>query len=307
MRPHGIMFHHFWDERHVRGQGAMSAAEFRRMIEFLGPERILGAREWMERAVGGVLRPWDICLTFDDNLKCQWDVAVPVLREYGLTAFFFVYTSVLRGVPERLEIYRQFRTTEFSDVEAFYQGFFAALNASLYKAEVEAGLEGFEPARYLDGFPFYTHEDRRFRYVRDQVLGPAKYFAVMDGMMAHAGADPAEMAHGLWMNEEQVRTLDREGHVIGMHSDTHPTRVSDLPPGAQEEEYRRNFEELTRILGKAPEAMSHPCNSYNAQTLRILRKMGVKVGFRANMTEGRFGELEWPREDHANLLKRMAA
>ncbi len=306
MRPHGIMFHHFWDDRHVRGQGAIGGGEFRRMIEFLGPERILPATEWVRRAVGGTLRPWDICLTFDDNLKCQWDVAVPVLREYGLTAFFFVYTSVLRGVPERLEIYRQFRTTGFEGVEQFYEAFFAAVSGSPYGAEVEGGMEEFDPSTYLSGFPFYTEGDRRFRFVRDQVLGPAKYFAVMEQMLVAAGVDVAEAARGLWMSAEQVRALHGEGHVIGLHSDTHPTRVADLSPGAQEAEYLRNAEELAAITGEMPVAMSHPCNSYNAQTLRILRKMGVKVGFRANMAATQFSELEWPREDHANLMLRMA-
>jgi hypothetical protein len=34
--------------------------------------------------------------------------------------------------------------------------------------------------------------------------------------------------------------------------------------------------------------------------------MGVKLGFRANMAATQFSELEWPREDHANLMQRMA-
>src|SRR6266550_8962669 len=93
MRPHGIMFHHFWDERgkHPRGQGAISGDELRAMIQFLGRDRILPAREWMEKAAAGTLREGDLCLTFDDNLRCQWDVARPVLRELGTTAFWFVY------------------------------------------------------------------------------------------------------------------------------------------------------------------------------------------------------------------------
>jgi peptidoglycan/xylan/chitin deacetylase (PgdA/CDA1 family) len=305
MRPHGIMFHHFTDALHPRGQGALSSAEFRRMIEFLGPERILPAQDWLDRALQGVLRPWDICLTFDDNLRCQYDVAVPVLQEFGLTAFFFAYTSVLRGQPERLEIYRHFRTTSFSSVDQFYHAFFAALNSSPHQSHVDQSLADFDPRTYLAGFPFYTDADRRFRYVRDQALGPAKYFSVMDQMLAAASIDIPSLSANLWMTPDHLRDLHRQNHIVGLHSDTHPTRLADLSPAAQESEYQQNLDDLTRILGSSPICMSHPCNSYDPHTLRILRKMGIQLGFRANMQDTHFSPLEHPREDHANLLQRM--
>jgi hypothetical protein len=53
--------------------------------------------------------------------------------------------------------------------------------------------------------------------------------------------------------------------------------------------------------------MSHPCNSYNATTLSVLRELGITVGFRANMAAGKISELEYPREDHANLVGALAA
>ena len=49
-------------------------------------------------------------------------------------------------------------------------------------------------------------------------------------------------------------------------------------------------------------AMSHPCNSYSPYTLALLRQLGVRIGFRANMARAQHCSLEHPREDHANLL-----
>ena len=37
-------------------------------------------------------------VTFDDNLKCQYDIALPILDKYSLKAFWFIYTSPLDGV-----------------------------------------------------------------------------------------------------------------------------------------------------------------------------------------------------------------
>jgi len=304
------MFHHFHSEGlgHPRGQGSLSAGELADLIDYVGRERILPPDEFLRRSRAGRLRPGDLCLTFDDNLRCQFDVAYPVLWELGLTAFWFVYSSVLDGTAERIELYRLFRTTHFESIEEFYARFFYSLGEGGEGYEVEHALEGFDPGRYLCGFPFYTDADRRFRFVRDEVLGPERYYRAMDALMSAVGADVAAMAANLWMGPDCLRRLRDGGHIIGLHSHTHPTRLERLPAAEQREEYATNHAILSGLLGEGPVAMSHPCNSYNAQTLEILEDLGIRVGFRANMAElspGRVGPLELPREDHANILARM--
>ena len=53
--------------------------------------------------------------------------------------------------------------------------------------------------------------------------------------------------------------------------------------------------------------MSHPLNSYNHTTLKILKKMGTICGFRANTQTNNkkinSSFLEFAREDPANILK----
>ncbi len=239
---HGIMFHHFHDDRHPRGQGAMSAQELDRMIRHLGPERILPARQWQARAEAGTLGAADLCLTFDDNLRCQFDVAVPVLRHHGLTAFWFVYTSVLHGQRERVELYRLFRTLHYPSPDAFHEAFGAAVLAGPHRDRAAARLADFTPGDYLGAFPFYTDGDRTFRFLRDEVLGPARYFEVMDGLMADV--DVSALADGLWMTAADLRALHAQGHVIGLHSHTHPTRLGELPAAAQRAEYAANHAAL---------------------------------------------------------------
>jgi peptidoglycan/xylan/chitin deacetylase (PgdA/CDA1 family) len=306
MRAHGIMFHHFHSPAHPAGQGSISQDQFREMIFHLNPARILPADEWQRRAQAGKLHDHDLCLTFDDNLRCQFDVAYPVLRELNLTAFWFVYTSVLEGKLEKLELYRQFRMTRFESVDDFYEAFFAAVAHSPLAEESNRRLASFNPSTYLAGFPFYTDSDRKFRFLRDEVLGPARYHAMMDQMIEDRGLTYGDLAQNLWMDWHCLRQLAGEGHVIGLHSHTHPTRMAHLSPSEQQEEYDKNFSLLKGHLGRAPEAMSHPCNSYNAHTLDILGKMGIKLGFRANMSMlPAPSRLEEPREDHANVLAEM--
>jgi peptidoglycan/xylan/chitin deacetylase (PgdA/CDA1 family) len=300
------MFHHFHDTLdHAPSQGSIDADQLAQIIRDIGRGRILPAIEFQNRAIAGKLSDHHVCLTFDDNLLCQYDVAVPVLEEFGLTAFWFVYTSVMQGNIERLEIYRDFRTTQFPSVDDFYASFFIRVYESEFGRRTEGALRALEPAKYLAAFPFYTEADKRFRFVRDEVLGADAYANVMDAMMRDAHYDVRDIAKRLWMGNEEVRSLHESGHVIGLHSHTHPTRMERLSEDDQTYEYKSNQSHLTTVLGESPVAMSHPCNSYNATTLGILDSLGIKLGFRANMElSSGFGSLEIPREDHANLIKR---
>lgn len=304
--PHGVMFHHFHGGGHPAGQGSMSASDLEAMVAHVGRKNIIPAREWMERAVLGRLRPGELCLTFDDGLRCQWDVAYPVMKALGLDAFWFVYTSPLEGNVERLELYRYFRTVRYPDVADFYRAFDAAAAEGPHAEAVASALAGFNPAEYLKDFAFYTDADRRFRFTRDKALGPARYNEVMDSMMAAAGFSTKGLAAKLWIDYAIVKRLHAEGHVIGLHSHTHPTQLCALPPAEQEREYSLNSAYLGRALGAAPTAMSHPCNSYGADTLALLARMNLTFGFRANMAMAEtHGPLEHPREDHANILNAM--
>lgn len=303
---HGIMFHHFHDGTHPVSQGSISADQLAQIIDHLGAGRILGAREWLRRATTGSLEPRDVCLTFDDALLCQYDVALPVLEHFHLTGFWFVYTSVCTGTIEMLEVYRRFRHECFADIDHFYDSFFDTIGETVYGDHVNAGLQRFDPAEYLWDCPFYSTSDKRFRFVRDEILGSTAYDSVMTQMMDHHGFDISRCTSALWMREAHLRDLHGRGHLMGLHSHTHPTALASLPAEEQEKEYATNHETLRDIVGETPLAMSHPGDSYTTETLGILRRLGIKVGFRATMASRvNAGELEFPREDHMNVLRAL--
>ncbi len=305
-RPTGLMFHHFHDDVHPEAQGSIDAGTFGKILDHIQKEhRILPAQDWFESAVAGSLTAQDVCITFDDALACQYDVAGPVLAERGLTAFWFVYTSVLEGGIEPLEIFRLFRTTRFSGVEAFYARFFGRIEEDDRDRYREARSQ-FDPEEYLKNAPFYSHDDRWFRYLRDNTLTADEYEAVMFGMMDDASFSIEDARKNLWLTAGRVKDLAKDGHVIGLHSHTHPTTMAKLSPQRQRQEYERNYSALTALLGKRPLTVSHPCNSYSQTTLEILRSLDIEVGFRADSQEiDNRSLLEFSREDHANICRHL--
>ena len=304
---HSVMFHHFHDDFHLPAQGSLSASELDLMISWLRERYdILDAQEYISRFLSKTLKKKDICLSFDDALKCQYDVALPVLRKNNIRAFFFVYSSVFSDNPDFLEIFRYFRTTQFINVDEFYNTFFDHLIKD-DNDEYLSQKRQYSSLNYLSQFPFYSENDKWFRYIRDQYLGNDKYTNTMLELISEKNFDINEAKKNLWMKEDELLKIHKNGHIVGLHSYSHPTQISKLTTDQQLTEYQKNYIHLSEVL-KTSEiiSMAHPCGDYNLDTLSILKGMGMQIGFRSNMGIKEIkSSLEIPREDHANVMREM--
>lgn len=295
MSPHGLMFHHLHGGRFKAGEGSISAESFARIID----ERkgVLGAEEWTSRRRNGTLEPHNVCITFDDALLCQHEIALPLLKERGLTAFWYVYTEALDGTADGFEIARHFRVSAFENFTDFFQNF-RAVSLDMFPDLIGQSLNGFKPKDYLAAWAFYSDDERTYRFLRDRVLGN-KVSQVITRMMRDRGFSKETERHRLWITREMLKDLSDAGHAIGLHSTSHPMAMSEIPGELQYEEYCLNMEDIRATTGVRPITMAHPCNSYSAETLDVLSRLGIEEGFCTVMTVP--GGLESPRRDVANL------
>ena len=304
---HSVMFHHFHNEFHLPAQGSLSSSDFDLMISWLRDRyNILDAQEYQSRFMSQTLKNTDICLSFDDALKCQYDIALPLLRKNNISAFFFVYSSAFSDAPDFLEIFRYFRTSQFDSIDEFYKYFFDFLIKD-DKDEYLNHQNKYSSLNYLSNFSFYTENDKWFRYLRDQYLGNKNYTNIMLELISDKGLDINEAKKNLWMKEDELLKIHENGHIVGLHSYSHPTEISKLTADQQLKEYKQNFTHLSKVL-KTSEitSMSHPCGDYNLDTLSLLKEMGIQIGFRSNMAVKEIkSPLEIPREDHANVFNEM--
>lgn len=302
---HAIMFHHFHNDFHKPSQGSLSASDFNLIVGWLRERyNILDAQEYIDRFLSNNLKNEDICLTFDDGLKCQYDVAVPILAKHKIKAFFFVDSSSLTDNPNFLEIFRYFRTSQFKNVDEFYSCFFEHLIDS-YQDKYFSYKKQYSSRDYLSAFPFYTENDKWFRYLRDQCLNHEEFTNVMFELISSRNFDIIKAKNELLLQEDDLLKISNKGHTIGLHSYSHPTQMSKLNSLEQLREYQLNFNHLSELLKNSEIiSMSHPCGDYNLHTLNILKGMGIKIGFRSNMSIKEIrSPLEIPREDHSNIFK----
>ncbi|MDE5907428.1 MAG: polysaccharide deacetylase family protein [Lachnospiraceae bacterium] len=305
---HGIMFHHFHDEnKHIKCQGSLSAQELDELLDYYqNSYKLISAREFHEKVLGNKLDYNEACLTFDDTLKCQYDIAYPILKARGLTAFWFVNTLPLEGGISVLELYHHFRFKMFHDVDEFYETFFECVQELQkdFQIDYKKSIENFDYNSYKKNSTFYTYNDKKFRYIRDVILKEESYNQIMHIMMERKGYDAHKVVNDLWISVDDVHKLYGEDHIIGLHSHTHPTMLSALSYDEQLNEFRKN-KEILASHNISVDTASYPCNDYNNDTLIIMNKLGIEIGFRANMQMLGSNTLEMPRENHTYIVDRM--
>ena len=307
------MFHHFHDDGiHTKGQGSISKDDFYKLIKFIGKKNILDADIFFEKFKENKLKENEVCLTFDDSIKCQIDVALPVLEDLKIKSFFFVYTSMFEGKPDNLEVFRYFRMNYFKDVDDFYINFYKTLNKDLNNF-IKQNEKIIKDKKIK--LPHYSIEDIKFRLVRDIFLTKNDYENIMFLMMDEKKFEPRKFYSNLFFSNEDLKNLNKLGHLIGLHSHNHPTLLEKLSYKEQKNEYEKCLSIISKILDISKndiKYMSHPCGSYNDNTLRILEDLDIELGFKQimklekGMKSINNSHFEIAREDHSNILRRIS-
>ncbi len=314
---HGIMFHHFHNSTlHPSGQGSISKNQLIKIIKFIGRENIISPKQAMELVQQkeniykrGVNK---VCFTFDDSLKCQYDIALPVLENYDIKAFFFIYSGVFLKEPELLEIHRYFRINFFKNINEFYNNFFKILFFSNKKAEIFLNKQKKEIKLNKIKYPFYSINDIKFRLIRDHYLAIDEYNSLMEYMFKIYRFNPKKIINKLFMSKKNLNEIISMGHSVGLHSHSHPTFIEKLPKLAQKNEYIKNFNYINHIMTNKNykiSSVSHPCGSYNLSTLKILSNLNIDIGFKNYLnnqfSKSKYRNLEIHRENHAIIVKRL--
>ena len=311
---HGIMFHHFHnDNLHKKSQGSINKDDFYKMLKFIGRENILDANDFFTRLKENKLKEKNVCLTFDDAIKCQYDIALPVLEDLKIKSFFFIYSSLFKGELTLLEIYRYFRMNYFNNIDEFYNYFFKLLNKdlSVFFKNKEKIIEDTKAK-----LPVYSINDIKFRLVRDKLLSQLDYNKIMLAMFKEKKFKPEDHYKNIFMSKFNLNKLNELGHLIGLHSHSHPVLLENLSYNEQKKEYENNKSTLSEILNidkNNIKYMSHPNGSYNDDTLKILQELKIELGFKPimsiepekNMKKINNSSLEIARQDHSKIVKMM--
>jgi peptidoglycan/xylan/chitin deacetylase (PgdA/CDA1 family) len=312
---HGIMFHHFHDQKkYSKTQGSIDKNQFEKIIKYIDRRNILDAKKFFIKMQNEELTSKDLCLTFDDGIKSQIDLALPILKKYKIKAFFFIPSSIFSNNPDLLEVYRYFRNKYFKNINDFYNQFFTISKINMKKfSEINKKKIKIFKIKHK----FYSLNDIKFRLIRDTILTKNKYNDIMEKLFKIYNFKKNNHYNKLFLNKNDVKKIIHAGHVIGLHSHTHPTQMAKLSFQKQFNEYQKNKNCLLKIIGTKNKntlnSMSHPCGNYNQDTKIILNKLNIEIGFRSSMSIDKKNSMkkinnskfEIAREDHANIISKI--
>jgi peptidoglycan/xylan/chitin deacetylase (PgdA/CDA1 family) len=220
-----VTYHYLAEEAPTAPRAIFPAttALLERQVEELGRSYELVSRDDLLRALDGEaeLPERAALVTFDDGLRFQVELALPVLDRLGVPGLFFV-----PGLPlaegRVLDVHKVHRLREaMADEEIL-----AALGAETPPAP---------PGRHV-------YDDPLAAGVKELLAGRAS--EELDELLARAGAN---VGLDLYMNPEQVVELERRG-MLGAHGYSHNSR----------DDFARGAEVLEQVTGARPRTMSYP-------------------------------------------------
>jgi len=297
--PSGIMFHHFHGKSHIKSQGSINQKQFNKIISFLKKKyNLLDANIFLERCLSGLIKKKDICLTFDDGLKSQFDLAFPILQKKNIKAFYFIYSSAFKK-PSNLEIFRDFRFRSYKKIDDFYNDFFSIFEKAYFKINKNNKIY----KNYLKNYNFYSLNDRIFRYLRDKVLDSRSYLKIIKKMMKQKDYDYLSYSKNLIMSKNNIKRLIKEGNIVGLHSHSHEVDLVNKNYKHQLKEYTTNLKFFKKEFNISCNSASYPFGRYNKDTLKVFEKIGIKVGFLSSKKKViNKNNLEIERIDHNKFV-----
>jgi peptidoglycan/xylan/chitin deacetylase (PgdA/CDA1 family) len=82
-----------------------------------------------------------------------------------------------------------------------------------------------------------------------------------------------------FLKKDQIRKLHERGHIIGSHSASHPTRMSNCTTEQLLYEWRESIAKLSEIIGEKVTVASVPGGYFSKEVAKTAAKCGIKFLF----------------------------
>ena len=296
------MYHYTRDLKHSRYPEikGLDVNLFREQIAFMKSNFNIVTMEQVLEAIStkDKLPEKALLLTFDDGYADNYNVAMPILEEYGVQGSFFI--------PGKT-----FTTHQLLDVNKIH---YVLASANIYNLVEDLKKE----MDYYRGQEFqYASTEKLFAkyavasrfdiketvFVKQllQTVLPEKLRNIISSKLfaKYVGVTEEQLAYELYMSEEQIRTMKRHGMFIGIHGYDHYW-LGNLPVEQMENDISLALDALDEFVDRKQWVMNYPYGNNNKDVLAYISKQGACLGL---TTEVRLADidkdnpLELPRLD----------
>lgn len=242
---------------------------------------------------GAALPERALLVTFDDGLKEQYDVALPILDRLGIPALFFVNPrNTEESVVSTVHKIHLLRSTLAPEI------FLSSVMKNAEALGVDAAvLTPQEKAKATAHNSYDAPDAAILKHFLNFLLTPQQQRTVIDVLFA-SHFDESKVCRTLYMSREQLTDLaSRE--LLGSHTYDH------VPTGLlSEQDMRASLQRSYACIqsyGQEPFAVSYPYGSYDASAGNV-GPLAQELGYTFGFTMEKAMNTSW---DHPTLLARF--
>ena len=305
IKSNTLMFHNFHDSKDfLSTPGSISKKKFENLVKELKNKKfnLINPKTFFLKIKKKNLKKKDILLTFDDGLKCQIKIILPILEKYKIQSIFFIPTFKYFKLNSTLEAKRYFIYTKFKNIKNFYKIYFKRVFLSENKKNNFLKINKKKISNFQKKYLFYSVDDIIFRLIRSKNL--QKHNLIMKDIMRKFNFNEKSVAKKLLMDARDYKKLVKSKQHIGLHSDEHITSKAGLTYKKEFQNYFQNKEILNEFY-KDINACSYPTNVYTKNSKKILSNIGIDFAFISNdKCLTKYSKYHLPRTDITYLIKK---
>lgn len=247
---------------------------FKKHYNFITAAQLIEAYE-----NGTELPPKSLLLTFDDAYLDHYTCAFPLLDEYKAQGLFFVPVKAIMN-HEVLIVNKIHHVLAFCDKNI--NGLVQQVKTLLAPYEGKGGVQTFD--YYFDKLAVANRFDCKEvifikRLLQVELQEPVRSAIINQLFAQYVSDDEASFSRELYMSEDQLRCMQRNGMIIGSHGYDHYW-LGSLTKEEQLNELTKSVDFLKELgVDMRTLSIGYPYGSHNEDTLDIAQGFGFKLGF----------------------------
>jgi len=217
-------------------------------------------------------------ITFDDGLKEQFDIALPILEKKGIPAIFFINTAPV--IENKMELVHKIHILRSEYAPKII---WAVLNEHSDTKEV---MKGIDKTTAKLAYKYDSTENALLKYLLNYLLTTEQQSLIVDFLLSKLGQlDEKYIPKNFYMGYKEIKVLSQK-EMLGSHGHHH---LSFGKRSFKEKQY--DLDTSTKFFkdmnGKIPDGFSYPYGTHEACPKNMGNELSGR-GYKFAITMQRF-------------------
>lgn len=286
-----VMYHYIRDLMHSRYPkiNGLDIALFKQQLKYLKSRfNIITMEQLIEAEINSNDLPENaLLLTFDDGYVDNYMYALPVLEEYGVQGSFFIPGKTF-ATHQLLDVNKIHYILASSDINKLIEDVKRLMD--YYRGrEFDYALTDELFDEYAVANRFDTKETIFVKRMLQTVL-PEKVRNMISSKLLdkYVGVSEEQLAYELYMTEDQIRTMKRQGMYIGLHGYDHYW-LANLESNQMKKDIDMALDVLDEFIDRKKWVLNYPYGNCNEEVINYIKAKGACLGMTTEVRVAQIG------------------